>query len=79
VSTGATASSSRSTVAKYARWHADGATGCQTAVGADTLMGWPLSARLPLGALPTAVPRARWYAQVILREWGLPAWRTRPS
>ncbi len=41
--------------------------------GAGSAAGWPLSAQLPLGALPTAVPCARWYARVLLREWGLPA------
>ncbi len=32
---------------------------------------WPLSTRLPLGALPTAVPCARMYTRVVLDEWGL--------
>jgi anti-sigma regulatory factor (Ser/Thr protein kinase) len=34
-------------------------------------VAWPLSAHLPLGALPTAVPCARAYIRVILDEWGL--------
>jgi anti-sigma regulatory factor (Ser/Thr protein kinase) len=31
----------------------------------------PLAARLALGALPSAVPRARAYTRVVLAEWGL--------
>lgn len=65
MSTGATTISSRDTVAGYAYWRAEGA------VGAGSKAGWPLSAHLPLGALPTAVPCARGYTRVILDEWNL--------
>jgi Histidine kinase-like ATPase domain len=68
VSTGLTASSSRSrrsTAAERAFRPAEG--------GLGTAARWPLSAHLPLGALPTAVPCARAYIRVILDEWGLPA------
>ncbi len=43
------------------------------AVHAENATYWPLSARLPLGALPTAVPCARLYTRVVLGEWGLAA------
>jgi anti-sigma regulatory factor (Ser/Thr protein kinase) len=66
VSTGLTASSSRSTAAERAFRPAEDAAGGST-------IAWPLSAHLPLGALPTAVPCARAYIRVILDEWGLPA------
>ena len=65
MSTGATTISSRDTVAGYAYWRAEGAA----SVGSKA--GWPLSAHLPLGALPTAVPCARGYTRVILDEWNL--------
>ena len=65
MSSGATATSSRDTVAGNARWHAEGAA----SAGSDA--GWPLSAHLPLGALPTAVPCARGYTRAILDEWNL--------
>jgi anti-sigma regulatory factor (Ser/Thr protein kinase) len=61
-----TASSSRSTAAERAFRPAEDAAGASTTA-------WPLSAHLPLGALPTAVPCARAYIRVILDEWGLPA------
>ena len=32
---------------------------------------WPLRDYLELGALPDAVPRARFHARQLLREWGL--------
>ena len=32
---------------------------------------WPLRSYLELGALPTAVPRARLHTRRLLREWGL--------
>ena len=32
---------------------------------------WPLETFLELGALPTAVACARWYAKQVLSEWGL--------
>jgi anti-sigma regulatory factor (Ser/Thr protein kinase) len=32
---------------------------------------WPLSASLPLGALPGATPCARLHARAVLAEWGL--------
>ena len=65
MSSGATATSSRDTVAGNARWHAEGAA------SAGSNAGWPLSAHLPLGALPTAVPCARGYTRAILDEWNL--------
>jgi len=52
-------------MAGNARWHAEGAA------GAGSNAGWPLSAHLPLGALPTAVPCARGYTRAILDEWNL--------
>jgi anti-sigma regulatory factor (Ser/Thr protein kinase) len=67
VSTGATTTSSRATMIGYAQWPAE------HAVSAGGKAGWPLSAHLPLGALPTAVPCARRYARVILGEWSLAA------
>ncbi len=70
MSTGATTISSRSTVASYAYWHVEGAA---RAGSAGRKTPWPLSAHLPLGALPTAVPCARRYTRVILDEWSLPA------
>jgi len=65
MSSGATATSSRDTMAGNARWHAEGA------ISAGSNAGWPLSVHLPLGALPTAVPCARGYTRVILDEWNL--------
>jgi len=65
MSSGATATSSRDTMAGNARWHAEGA------ISAGSNAGWPLSAHLPLGALPTAVPCARGYTRAILDEWNL--------
>jgi hypothetical protein len=32
---------------------------------------WPLRSYLELGALPTAVPWARWHARQVACEWGL--------
>jgi len=40
-----------------------------TAAAASAVPPWPLSAHLPLGALPTAVPCARTYTRVVLDEW----------
>ena len=40
-------------MAGFAYWQAEGAA------SARGKAGWPLSAHLPLGALPTAVPCAR--------------------
>ena len=57
-------------MASYAYWHAEGAA---SAGSAGRKTAWPLSARLPLGALPTAVPCARRYTRVILDEWSLAA------
>jgi hypothetical protein len=37
----------------------------------ESMAGWPLSAHLPLGALPTAVPCGRMFTRVVLDEWGL--------
>jgi hypothetical protein len=37
----------------------------------ENIARWPLSAHLPLGALPTAVPCARMFTRVVLDEWGL--------
>ena len=54
-------------MAGSAYWQAEGAA------SAGGKAGWPLSAHLPLGALPTAVPCARRYTRVILDEWGLAA------
>ena len=51
----------------YAYWQAEGAA------SAGSQAAWPLSAHLPLGALPTAVPCARRYTRVILGEWSLAA------
>jgi hypothetical protein len=65
MSTGATTISSRDTMAGYADWPAEGAA------SAGSKADWPLSAYLPLGALPTAVPCARGYTRVILDEWNL--------
>ena len=65
MSSGATATSSRDTMAGNARWHAAGAA------SAESDAGWPLSVHLPLGALPTAVPCARGYTRAILDEWNL--------
>jgi len=65
MSTGATATSRRDATAGNARWHAEGA------ISAGSNAGWPLSAHLPLGALPTAVPCARGYTRAILDEWNL--------
>ena len=65
MSTGATTISGRRTIAGYADWRAEGAA------SAEGTAGWPLSAHLPLGALPTAVPCARSYTRVILDEWKL--------
>jgi len=65
MSTAATTASSPGTVAGYAFGRAAGAARAQ---GMAT---WPLSAHLPLGALPTAVPCARLYTRVVLGEWGL--------
>ena len=62
MSAGATTISSRDTAVGYAQWRAE---------GAGSKAGWPLSAHLPLGALPTAVPCARGYTRVILDEWNL--------
>jgi len=73
VSTGATATSSRSTLAGYGYWWAEGAARAGSVGGTDSKACWPLSAHLPLGALPTAVPCARRYTGVILGEWGLAA------
>jgi anti-sigma regulatory factor (Ser/Thr protein kinase) len=67
VSTGATTISSRDIMAGFAYWQAEGAA------SARDQAGWPLSAHLPLGALPTAVPCARRYTRVILDEWDLAA------
>ena len=50
---------------RYAYWQAEGAA------SAGSEAGWPLSAHLPLGALPTAAPCARGYTRVILAEWNL--------
>ncbi len=63
MSTGATTIGSRDTIAGFAGRPADGAA----SVGSQA--NWPLSAHLPLGALPTAVPCARGYTRVILDEW----------
>ncbi len=65
MSSGATATGSRDTMAGNARWHAEGAA------SAESDAGWPLSVHLPLGALPTAVPCARGYTRAILDEWNL--------
>ena len=67
MSTGATTISSRGIMAGFAYWQAEGAA------SARSQAGWPLSAHLPLGALPTAVPCARRYTRVILDEWSLAA------
>jgi hypothetical protein len=67
MSTGATTISSRDTIVRYAYGQAQGAA------SAGSKPGWPLSAHLPLGALPTAVPCARGYTRVILDEWNLAA------
>ncbi|MGH3186365.1 MAG: ATP-binding protein [Streptosporangiaceae bacterium] len=37
----------------------------------ESIARWPLSAQLPLGALPTAVPCARMFTRVVLDEWDL--------
>jgi anti-sigma regulatory factor (Ser/Thr protein kinase) len=65
MSTGATATGRRDTMAGNARWHT------ADVAGAGSNAGWPLSAHLPLGALPTAVPCARGYIRAILDEWNL--------
>ena len=65
MSTGATTISSRRTMAGYADWRTEGTA------SAESTAGWPLSAHLPLGALPTAVPCSRGYTRVILDEWNL--------
>ena len=70
MSTGATATSSHAIMAGYAYWRAEGAA---SAGSAGSKAAWPLSAHLPLGALPTAVPCARRYTRVILGEWSLAA------
>jgi len=67
MSIGATTISSRDTMADSAYRPAEGA------VSAGGRARGPLSAHLPLGALPTAVPCARRYTRVILDEWGLAA------
>ncbi len=54
-------------MAGFAYWHAE------AAASARGQLAWPLSAHLPLGALPTAVPSARRYTRVILDEWNLVA------
>ena len=65
MSTGTTTIGSRDAVVSYAPWQAGGVA------SAVSKAGWPLSAHLPLGALPTAVPCARGYTRVILDEWNL--------
>jgi hypothetical protein len=65
MSTGATTISSRRTMTGYADWRTEGTA------SAESTAGWPLSAHLPLGALPTAVPCARGFTRVIMDEWNL--------
>ena len=67
MSTGATTISSRGIMAGFACWQAEGAPSTRGEAG------WLLSAHLPLGALPTAVPCARRYTRVILDEWSMAA------
>jgi anti-sigma regulatory factor (Ser/Thr protein kinase) len=71
MSTGAVAVSGPGAIAGH---HASG-HGFPVRVGAaartESVTRWPLSAHLPLGALPTAVPCARMYTRVVLDEWGL--------
>jgi Histidine kinase-like ATPase domain len=79
MSTGAVTTSGPGTMADHASRHhgfpaRPGAT-ARAAGGparAESAAYWPLSAQLPLGALPTAVPCARMYTRVVLDEWGLP-------
>jgi Histidine kinase-like ATPase domain len=70
MSTGAVTASGPGTVAGHASPHGvPGRVGGTTRT--ESVAHWPLSAHLPLGALPTAVPCARMYTRVVLGEWGL--------
>ena len=70
MSTGAVAASGPGTMAGHVSGH-----GFPARVGVpastESVACWPMSAHLPLGALPTAVPCARMYTRVVLSEWGL--------
>jgi len=67
MSTGAVTVSGPGTVAGHASRQVGGMSRTQSTAR------WPLSAHLPLGALPTAVPCGRMYTRVVLDEWGLAA------
>ncbi len=69
MSTGAVTTSGPGTVAGHASRHGFAGGMSRT----DNRPQWPLSAQLPLGALPTAVPCARMFTHVVLDEWGLAA------
>src|SRR6202167_2537485 len=70
MSTGAVTASGPGTVAGHASRHDLPGRAGGTA-RTENVARWPLSAHLPLGALPTAVPCARMYTRVVLGEWGL--------
>ena len=70
MSTGAvTVSGPRTVAGRASRHESPGRAGGMART--ESTAGWPLSAHLPLGALPTAVPCARMYTRVMLVEWGL--------
>ena len=51
--------------------HRPGARAERDSSAGTAFRRWPLVSRLPLGALPSAVPCARLHARLILQEWNL--------